>query len=64
MSVGVVFWHGVICGIQGHVLPSGSVWKGKSDCEELVVGYGCGDDKEVAVEGWKIVLSWLQVSVL
>ena len=40
------------------------VFIGNSDGEEPTVSCGCGDDKEVTVEGWKVVLFWLEASVV
>ena len=60
----IVVWHWGVRGVQGQVIPASLVCMGDSDGEEPAVSCGCGDDKEVTGEGWKIVLSWLQVSVL
>ena len=56
--------HWGIRGVQGQVVPASSVFIGEYEGEEPTVSCGCGDDKEVTVEGWKIVLSWLEMSVL
>ena len=40
------------------------IFVGDSDGEDPVVLSGCGDDEVVAVNGWKVVLFWLEASVV